>query len=131
MTKPSKTAQKIIDSNIGYRNDTLFSGDDYLIQETLKFEIYELDNDDILDYLNVDGINDVLDYIDKHLPHHKELYAYWFTSKDAVQKLYAGDTEPISEFKLPQKYLILSDLDDEGILIVSETPKSELEQSIL
>lgn len=131
MPELSDTAKQIQQSNIGFRNDFLFSGDDYLIQEVLKYEIYELNNDDILDFLNVDGINDVLKYIKEYFKTNSPIYGYWFTSKAGVKSSYAGDTEPISKFNLPEKYLILSDLDSDGILIASETPKSELKQTII
>ena len=131
MAKSSETAKQIQKTNIGFRNDYLFSGEDYPIHEVLKHEIYELDNDDILEFLKVDDINDVLDYIHKTFTTKAPLYGYWFTSKHGVESSYAGDTEPITKFYLPEKYLILSDLGTDGILIVSNTPKSKLKQELL
>lgn len=130
MVKQTVTAAEIIATNIGYRNDALFSGDDYLIHDVLDWEMHELQNTDILDYLNLSHFDDVIDYVKQHFGT-DEVYGYWFTTKQNVIDLYHGDTEDMTQFELPSDYLILSDLDDDGILIVSQTPKSALEQHII
>lgn len=126
----SSTAIQIIDDNIGYRNDNLYSGDDYTIEDVLNYEYNELGNEDILDYTNSQDGNDVLQSVVKHLhmtfPLTQPIYAYWFTIEDAVIELYNGNIEPITAFKLPSQFVIISDLDRDGILIASPTPKSKL-----
>lgn len=127
----SNTALSIQTSGIGYRNDFLFSGEDYYLTHVLEYELNELGNQDILHYTQTKSIQEILTYVDLKLPNHDELFAYWFTSKKGVIDLYDGGFgEPITEFELPNKYIILSDLDEDGLMIVSETPKSALNQTI-
>ena len=128
--KLSETAQKIKKKNIGYRNDRLFSGDDYLIEDVLDNEINELCNEDIFEFTSLSTIPEILDYIHNNLSTSKNLYGYWMTTKEGIIENYPnGDNQTIiTQFTLPDKYLILSDLMDEGILIVSETAKSLLMQ---
>lgn len=131
----SATATQIIDDNIGYRNDNLYSGEDYTIEDVLNYEYNELGNEDILDYTNSQDGNDVLQFIAKQfnltLPFTQPIYAYWFTLKDAVIELYNGNIEPITAFTLPNQYVIISDLDRDGVLIASPTPKSKLSAHVV
>lgn len=126
----SQTANVIKLSNIGYRNDYLFSGEDYLIEEVLDFEINELYNHDIFEFTGLSKISEILIYAHNKLNTKARLYGYWMTSRDGVIHNYAnGDNQTvITQFTLPKDYIILSDLDDEGVLIISETPKSLLLQ---
>lgn len=131
----SATATQIIDDNIRYRNDNLYSGEDYTIEDVLNYEYNELGNEDILDYTNSQDGNDVLQFIAKQfnltLPFKQPIYAYWFTLKDAVIELYNGNIEPITAFTLPNKFVIISDLGRDGVLIASPTPKSKLSAHVV
>lgn len=134
----SVTLHEILATNQGYRNDNISDpdADEFTLRDVLDYEINELENTDIYEYLSdngdgLDGIDDVSDiliyvYSELGLPDESEVYGLWLTSVDAVIELYDGDTsnpETITSYELPDDYIILSDLGEDGVLIASSTPK--------
>lgn len=128
----SSEAREIITHNIGYRNDDLFDGDDHLLPDALAYEINELENEDILDFTNSQDGNDVINIANAQYGEDTPVYAYWFATLSNVRELYTSHfedddpiiVEPITAFELPEKYIVISDLDQDGICIMSPTPKS-------
>ena len=128
----SPDARDIITHNIGYRNDDLFDGDDHLLPDVLAFEINELENEDILDFTDSQDGNDVINIANAWYGEDTPVYAYWFATLPNVRKLYTSHfedddptiVEPITAFELPEKYIVISDLDQDGMCIMSPTPKS-------
>lgn len=89
-------------------------------------------NDDIIDYFeshyhfNPCNINLLNEWLTQEFGT-TQIYGYWFTTQQSAIELYTSfPDELITEFKLPQCFKIGSDLDDEGALFMSPTPKSEL-----
>lgn len=127
----SPEAREIITQNIGYRNDELFDGNDHLLPDVLAFEINELENEDILDFTNSQDGNDVINIANARFGENTPVYAYWFATLRNVRELYSTPleddptiAEPITAFELPEEYIVISDLDQDGICIMSPTPKS-------
>lgn len=57
-----------------------------------------------------------------------DLHALWLSSLEGVMQHYCDPGEnSIREYSLPEHYLVVDDLDDQGILIVTPTPISSLE----
>lgn len=129
----SNTAKEIINSNKGYRNNSLYDSGVTCLRDIMEFEINELENEDILDtvsllypqaflqpdkYLNIDNI---LAFVQEKLDADSDdLKGIWLTSKDGVKRNYLNHNEEteISYVDLTNKdYIILSDMDDMGILI--------------
>lgn len=139
MQKLSPIANTILSTHIGYRNTDLFDGSDYTAQNAYNHETEELGNNDIPDFVNTHyGVNITsgLEF-EKWLQSQKqfgantELFLYWFTSYDNVFEIYnlKDVNEPIQRFTLPEDALIVSDLNNDGLAIVSATPLSELNQT--
>lgn len=139
MQKLSPIANTILSTHIGYRNTDLFDGSDYTAQNAYDHETEELGNDDIPDIVTTHyGVNITsgLEFekwlqSQKQFGENTELFLYWFTSYDDVFKIYnlEDDTQPIQHFTLPEDALIVSDLNNDGLAIVSATPLSELNQT--
>lgn len=134
----SKTAQILLQNNGGWRNDLLFSSDDYTITDCLNYENNELGNEDVVDFIQQLPGKDNRSLTDMDMAiaavetfisqqHLNNLYGWWLTTKAACQEIYQDEPdEPLSQYQLPQavwsKTLILSDLSTDGLLIA--TPDS-------
>jgi len=137
----SHNATQIMISRIGYRNTELFDGADYKAEEAFKYETSELGNSDIIDFIkehydvNITSSNAFSKWLHsiKQFSQKSELFLYWFTSKQDVFELYnrSNKAEPIQQFILPQDSLLVSDLDIDGIAIVSASPLSSLSQTTI
>lgn len=128
----SPTLQQLLKDHSGYRSDEHFNGDDILIQDVIQYEYMELGNDDIIDYFeshyhfNPCNLNLLNQWLTQEFGT-TQIYGYWFTTQQSAIELYTSfSDELITEFELPQVFKIGSDLDDEGALFMSPTPKSEL-----
>lgn len=131
--KLSKLTQNIVDTNIGYRNDYLFDGNDFLIMDVIEYEKNELGNDDIHDFIksqyNIKP-KDIKAWLEsKFNTKVDKLYGYWLSSKLGIDTYIDSFDDLITEIPLPDKYIILSDLGNDGCLIVSPKPKSELTEN--
>lgn len=133
LSQLSPEARDIIAHNIGYRNDQLFGGDDHLLPDVLAFEINELENEDILDFTDSQDGNDVMNIANAWFGENTPVYAYWFATLPNVREFYTTHlededdqtiNEPITAFELPEEYIVISDLDQDGMCIMSPTPKS-------
>lgn len=132
-------AQEIINNNVGYRNNNVGYNKAYSALEVLKFECKELYNEDIPDTLYEQGLisaptykasRDFIKQAQDALG--KPLFAFWLcASEEDVIKYYPdvygynykdNVIESIDIYSLPDWYFILSDLGDEGILFLSQTP---------
>ena len=132
--KLSNTAQSLIKNGCGYRNIEVYGSGVVDYEEIIKFETLELGNDDIFDTClelynigyNTNGLmeekeEDIERRIEENIKHWKnhfqadKLYGLWLTTEEAVEELYEGD--PV-EFTIPAGAVIVSDLDEEGILLV-------------
>lgn len=137
----SYNATQIMISRIGYRNTELFDGADYKDEEAFKYETSELGNSGIIDFIkehydvNITSSNAFSKWLHsiKQFSQKSELFLYWFTSKQDVFELYnrSNKAEPIQQFILPQDSLLVSDLDIDGIAIVSASPLSSLSQTTI
>lgn len=137
----SYNATQIMTSRIGYRNTELFDGSDYTAEEAFKYETSELGNSDIIDFIkehydiNITSSKSFLKWLHsiKQFSKKSELFLYWFTSRQDVFALYnrSNKAEPIQQFILPQDSLLVSDLDIDGIAIVSASPLSSLYQTTI
>lgn len=134
LSQLSPEAREIVTHNIGYRNDQLFNGDDHLLPDVLEFEINELENEDILDFTNSKDSNDIINIANSWYGKDTPVYVYWFATLPNVREFYtthledddsdSAIVEPITAFELPEKYIVISDLGQDGICIMSPTPKS-------
>lgn len=137
----SHNATQIMTSRIGYRNTDLFDGADYTAEEAFKYETSELGNSDIIDFIkehydvNITSGKSFSKWLHsiKQFSQKSELFLYWFTSRQDVFTLYnrSNKAEPIQQFILPQDSLLVSDLDIDGIAIVSASPLSSLSQTTI
>lgn len=135
----SHNATQIMTSRIGYRNTDLFDGADYTAEEAFKYETSELGNSDIIDFIkehydvNISSSESFSKWLHsiKQFSEKSELFLYWFTSRQDVFTLYnqSDKAEPIQQFILPQDSLLVSDLDVDGIAVVSASPLSSLSQT--
>lgn len=139
MQKLSPIATTILSTHIGYRNTELFDGTDHTAQEAYRYEIEELGNNNIPCFINVYyGVNITSElefekwlHSQKQFGTNTELFLYWFTSYNDVFELYNNEDadQPIQRFTLPDDALIVCDLNNDGLAIVSATPLSELNQT--
>lgn len=132
--KLSNEIKTIIKNKIGYRNDYLFDGDDFLIMDVIAHEEKELGNTDITEFIksqyNIKPKN-IKPWLESNFNIKVDkLYGYWLAPKSGID-LYIDfpETDLITEIKLPKEYIVLSDLKCDGCLIVSPTPKSELTEN--
>jgi hypothetical protein len=123
----SSSCKKILDDLIGYRNDSYSTGH-YKIKEVIDFEINQLFNDDIIETCKIFyGTDDVYALISRHYPQKEfgDLWGLWLTTEKGVVEHYKGKEEGYSAYSVPKNSLVISDLSDEGILLVlPENPKS-------
>lgn len=137
--KLSEANTKLIATGCGFRTDECSDDTYHTPTEILDFEINELYNDDIPDTLkklynfNVKNITEIDNFIKKQLRSNYELI--WLVSDplDAIE-LYSSNHKrysnlesaihkstkepiPVTKYLLPQKYLIISDIGIDGILI--------------
>ena len=125
----SETCLKMIQSKIGYRDDTAYNSGICNFSDILSYEVFELGNEDILRmFKNFYGLKINLRNKKKSIEkilnfcynryNSKVLYAKWLTTKENVLELY-GNT--ISEYAIPDDFLVASDLEKDGVLFVSKT----------
>jgi hypothetical protein len=146
----SKSAQQLIKNKKGYRNDNLYSSYMlcYKALDVLDYEYHELHNTDIMVTLVNHGLIDTPDYDlakqfiqEAEVAAGKPMYAFWLcaTIKDIDAYYYDvfDDADDKSEdeddadgeqyadtvmvYRLPEVYVILSDLGSQGILIMSDS----------
>lgn len=110
----------------GYRNESCYGSGIRDLYEIIEFEMDELENEDIPDYIKKnygytgrdDSSEDVISFLKENLPEHK--YGLWLASKEAVKRLYDGSEENIVEVKIPNDAVIVSDLGFDGFLIATK-----------
>lgn len=121
-----KETKILLKNNIGYRNNAISAISDPSIVEVFEFEINELLNDDILNYMShnyhLHAIEDIYTYFEKEFGEKRDrLYAFWMASKEAVQDLYSSDEDiMIDSYQINRyKTIIASDIGYDGVLFVS------------
>lgn len=125
----STNTQLLIDNNYGYRAEEYNSIGPRQLEDVINFEIGELHNEDILDFVNnyinngkqLKTSNDVIKYL-YSLTQADQLYCIWLTTAENAKKIYYIDdnTTYIDKYCLDQFILIISDLGPDGALFVSE-----------
>ena len=124
----SSTLKKIITDMRGFRNNNFQNSGITNLKEIIKYEYNELGNEDIIYTLNKlygydtnkNTVDEIIDFISLSLSvDSSDLKAVWVTSYTAVEKLYKiNKDDPISVFNFKDKdWMIISDLDEDGILI--------------
>lgn len=130
MNKLSKTAKELVSSQIGYRNNNLYNSGVINFLEIFEHELFELGNTDIIDTMKslYPDSNETISINYKYVPQYisrklecdiDTLKGIWITSKSGVEKYYLNDKSDIIttiDFS-GITYMIVSDLDEEGILI--------------
>lgn len=121
----SITAKKLETNGFGYRYEGVSTGT-YLIQDSLKFEIEELGNEDVfmtlqkLYNINTNNVNEIIRLIYNYF-NQQYVYGLWVSTKSNIEKVYIHPSDyeygdvVLLKYKLPNKRLIISDLDYEGI----------------
>lgn len=137
----SQSAQQVIKTHVGYRCVENVTTDYHKPLDILDFEINELYNDDILDFLEnhyniiVKNIYSINKFIKNQLGNYdliwvtaNPLKAIEFYSNGhhkftdvKLAKHSNGDIIPVEKYQLPDKIMILSDLGEEGQLIAYPT----------
>lgn len=125
--KYSETAIEILTNGFGYRDDNYSGQGIEDLESIVKYEVLELQNRDILytcrklyaldlDIRNLKKSVEVVLKFFYHFYNSKILYAKWLTLEKFVVYLYGKD---VSKYSIPINSLIVSDLNTEGILLVS------------
>lgn len=137
----STTAKRVQTLGVGYRYEGISTGV-YRIEDCLRFEVEELGNEDVFETLNklyninTNDIEKVIKWVYSMFKE-RNIYGLWVSTKIGVEKNYIDENEyscgPVTllKYKLPQKGLILSDLDDQGVwFAISEHPDKLLYQEV-
>lgn len=124
----SKNGSDIIKSKVGYRYEGYFSKSNIpSFRDMLEFEINELMNEDIpltiekLYDKKVNTIDEIIDFCKDKLNSRFIHYKWLCSSKADARKWYSS----IGSLKVVYnsgKMLIISDLEDEGCLVISDSP---------
>lgn len=142
----SKTLTQMEKTKKGYRNEDFRGSGEVDFESIANFEIMELGNLDIPEFLMECGMKDILkdvqvdpffdpnpsqeEYIIKEImkfvrlqlkvEEDVNLYAKWLTSREGVLESYVlEDDWTISQYTLPDSFLAVSDIGEEGALFVS------------
>lgn len=121
----SKNTKDLLKTNIGYRNNGISTISDPSMVEVFEFEINELLNDDILNYMSNNyhlySLEDIYAYFEKEFGEERSrLYAFWMASKKTVQDIYSYDNIIIDSYEINRfKAIIASDIGYDGVLFVS------------
>lgn len=123
----SPTANELVTSQTGYRNDDLSAGV-FKITDIIEFETNELGNTDIHDtcakLYNTTPRNSMQDAFRT-----TDLYGLWVTTKSGVTNHYSDEQDsPITAYNIPENAHIVSDLDTEGVLFVFIPHPNQLKQ---
>lgn len=131
MKKLSTSATEMLRSGKGYRNNDRGTGY-YFIQEIVKYETEELENEDILDTCTLlYGTTNVMGLIHEKFGTTK-LHGLWLTTLDGVLENYGEeDITLVTPYKIPSDALIISDLDAEGALFVYPVGKHPKESILV
>ena len=132
----SPTYEKLMKTKKGYRSEEYSGSVVRNLSDVIEFEIGELWNEDILDFVNkhytynnkVYSSTEVIMTISNMLElDPDELYCIWLTTRDNCKSKYGDD---IYEYVIDDSYLIpISDLDNDGVLFVtSRYPGGQLEE---
>lgn len=148
--KLSRHAQKLLKPNaVGYRCDEISEGR-FSPLEVVEYEILELGNIDILstlydsgilrldvvpDYDNPEHVDSLYDQLINFLeqPQFRRANTLWLCAfkKDVINNYieYLGDIGDyeVSMYKVPDDVLVLSDLADQGVLLLSNKQFEEIE----
>ncbi len=139
--KNSKTLSKMISQGVGYRVESYSGSKVRNLFDVVHYEIFELGNEDILDYMekkyNLKGIQlhsreffredeeaefrvarQIVDYCTFTLGAEKVI-GIWLTTLPNVKKFYKlNSDDEITKVPLDRKYMVISDLDEDGALFV-------------
>lgn len=123
----SSTLQEMKQTRVGYRNDA-YGTEVYPLREIIQFEIEELGNGDIVDFLQQSGyqladpstIQEIF-YIIMQIAQSSidQLFGLWLSSKKGVTEWYDGKNG-MTAYQLPSDAFPISDLGEQGILWVSK-----------
>lgn len=139
--KLSESAVKLLKSKVGYRRDDFYGSNVIDFIDVVRYEMLELGNEDIpvtisslygIDVMDVniyESFSGIIDFIFKAFNINKKNYkqnmikARWFCSDvDHVVDnyiLYCESEIYVSKYSIPNDIIIASDLDRQGILVVS------------
>lgn len=124
----SKNGSDIIKSKIGYRYEGYFSKSNIpSFRDMLEFEINELGNTDILITIEklynkkVNTIDEIIDFckekLDSPFIHYK-----WLCSSKADARKWYSSIGSLKAVYNSGKMFVISDLEDEGCLVISNSP---------
>lgn len=142
----SQELKQILNTKIGYRNEGYSGSGETDVRDVIKFEMYELGNEDILDFFKenyglsvscedyqealeagqiseeeVDEIIDQMMLILHEKFGHKDLSCLWLTTLEGVKSNYLCGEEYVSQYCLEGITIVpISDLGDQGILLVMD-----------
>lgn len=146
--------KEIKERKCGYRNELFRDSGVEDFEEILRFEMFELGNEDIPDYLIECGMEDILkdiqvesffdstsedeeyivtsilEFINNKLglAESCKLYAKWLASPEGVADNYIdGQDYEIRKYTIPDNFTFASDLGPEGCLVVSPNRFKEYE----
>ena len=126
------TAQEIQTTGIGYRYEGISSGT-YPIEQSLLFEVEELCNEDAFETtknlygLNFKNTKEITNWVYSLFSGVKTVWGLWVSTKIGVEQNYISKPDyecgpvTILRYTLPDKRLILSDLDADGVWFALET----------
>ena len=113
---------------IGYRNDDYYGSHITDLYKIVEYEIEELGNLDIPDYLyehyEFDYVDDetlseqTVGFLKSEFPEYR--YGLWLASKKSVSELYGGEFSEVREYKIPETAIIISDLGFDGFLVATK-----------
>lgn len=126
------TAKEIQKKGIGYRYEGISSGT-YPIEQSLLFEVEELCNEDAFETIkNLYGLNfkntkEISKWVYSLFKGAETVWGLWVSTQLGIEQTYINQTDyesglvTILRYELPEKRLILSDLDSEGVWFALET----------
>ena len=121
----TQTALQLLREGYGYRNEEISTGNTNL-KDIIKFETEELENTDIQETCNkLYRTSEPTQYIEKHFGKPiSKLFGLWLTTLEGVKSYYFDEhsSNEIVQYHIPSNAIIISDLDDQGILLALEKP---------
>ena len=129
--KLSKTSLEILSEGVGYRNDLCYGSGQSDFEKVMIYELLEMGNRDILNTFkllydpkinlrqkNSINIPKVIKFFSETIQSDK-LFCKWFTTSEMVKMLYDGNVTQY-QFNEDRTIMVASDLDTDGVLLVSD-----------
>ena len=140
----SKELSEMLEVRKGFRNSEYGGSGEIMAQEIIKYEMFELENEDIYDFFVAHyGLRGGFDFSSSEeefdlvigemmgilkdklgLGDISPVYGLWLTSKEGVYSNYSSSIldESVYEYHLPEVVVPISDLANQGSLFVSSKP---------